>query len=169
MSHTTIRPRRFRRLAAGLTVAAGVTATTLLGAAPAHAQTNTVTAVVSGGGTLVVRGTSNGETITAENGNGTITVSSSTAITPQFGCKPAAGGKVICVGVNFVKLIGLGGADVLRNNSLTRSELSGGAGNDRVIGGSVDDRLFGGTDTDEAIGNGGFDTCAAETESGCEA
>ena len=61
MSHTTIRPRRFRRLAAGLTVAAGVTATTLLGAAPAHAQTNTVTAVVSGGGTLVVRGTSNGD------------------------------------------------------------------------------------------------------------
>jgi len=92
MSHTTIRPRRFSRLAAGLTVAAGVTATTLLGAAPAHAQTNTVTAVVSGGGTLVVRGTSNGETITAENGNGTITVSSSTAITPQFGCKPAVGG-----------------------------------------------------------------------------
>ena len=115
MSHTTIRPRRFRRLAAGLTVAAGVTATTLLGAAPAHAQTNTVTAVVSGGGTLVVRGTSNGETITAENGNGVITVSSSTAITPQFGCKPAPGGKVICVGVNFVKLIGLGGADELRN------------------------------------------------------
>ena len=45
MSHTTTRPRRFGRLAAGLTVAAAATATTLLGAAPAHAQTNTVTAV----------------------------------------------------------------------------------------------------------------------------
>ena len=166
MSTTTL---RLRRLSAGLAVAAGVTATTLLGAAPAHAQTNTVTAVVAGGGTLVVRGTFGPETITAENGNGVITVSSSIAITPQFGCKPTAGGKVICTGVNFVKLIGLGGADELRNNSLTRSELSGGAGNDRLVGGSPDDRLFGGTDTDEAIGNGGFDTCAAETESGCEA
>jgi Ca2+-binding RTX toxin-like protein len=75
---------------------------------------------------------------------------------------------VICTGVIFVKLIGLGGPDVLRNNSTTRSELSGGAGNDKVIGGSKDDRLFGGTDTDEATGNGGIDTCAAETESSCE-
>ena len=169
MSHTTIRPRRFRRLAAGLTVAAGVTATTLLGAAPAHAQSGTVTAVVAGGGTLVVKGTALGETITAENGNGTITVSSSTAITPQFGCKPAALGKVICTGVTIVKLSGLGGDDELRNNSTTRSELSGGAGNDRVIGGSRDDRLFGGTGVDEAVGNGGFDTCAAEKEFSCEA
>lgn len=165
MSSTTPRSRRF---AAGLTVAAATAATTLLGAAPAYAQSNTVTAVVAGGGTLVVRGTFGAETITAENGNGVITVSSSTPITPQFGCSPAAGGRVICLGVSFVKLIGLGGADELRNNSLTQSELSGGAGNDRLFGGSVNDRLFGGTDVDEAFGNGGFDTCVAETESGCE-
>jgi hypothetical protein len=90
MSHTTIRPR-LRRLAAGLTVAAGVTGTTLLGAAPAYAQSTTVSAVVAGGGTLVVRGTANGETITAENGNGTITVSSSTAITPSSAARRSTG------------------------------------------------------------------------------
>ena len=60
MSHTTTRPRRFSRLAAGLTVAAAATATTLLGAAPAYAQTNAVTARMSAA-TLVVTGTAIGD------------------------------------------------------------------------------------------------------------
>jgi Ca2+-binding RTX toxin-like protein len=170
MSNTTTRTRtrRFSRLAAGLTVAGAAVATTLLGAAPAHAQSSTVTAVVAGGGTLVVKGTSLGETITAENGNGLITVSSSTPITPQFGCSPGVAGKVICTGVTIVKLSGLGGDDTLRNNSTTRAELSGGAANDKLFGGSPDDRLSGGTGIDQADGNGGFDLCVAETEFDCE-
>ena len=75
---------------------------------------------------------------------------------------------MICVGVSFDQVHRPGGNDVFRNNSVPSGAVRR-AGNDQLIGGSVDDRLFGGTDTDEAIGNGGFDTCAAETESGCEA
>ena len=67
MSHTITRSRRFSRFAAGLTVAAAATGATLLGAAPAYAQTTSVTASVSNG-TLSVRGTTFTDTVTATGG-----------------------------------------------------------------------------------------------------
>ena len=60
MSHTTTRPRRFSRLAAGLTVAAAATATTLLGAAPAYALRTPILVRMSGT-TMIITGTTIGD------------------------------------------------------------------------------------------------------------
>jgi Ca2+-binding RTX toxin-like protein len=166
MSHTT-RPRRLARFAAGLAVTAGATATTLLGATPAFAQTNSVTTTVTGG-TLNVVGTGFGDSVTANGGSGTVTLSNLLgSIKAGTGCTQL-GATVRCTGVNAVQFSGLGGDDTFRNNTSTRSFLSGGAGSDRITGGPGADVIRGGSGTDFAFGQGGTDICTAETESGCE-
>lgn len=167
MSHTTIRPR-LRRFAAGLTVAAGVTATTLLGAAPAYAQTTGVTASVSNG-ILNVVGTGFGDGVTAT-GNGTVSLSNLLGSMKDGGAGcTQLGATVRCTGVSSIQFSGLGGDDTFRNDTPHRTFLSGGSGNDRMTGGSGSDVIRGGLGTDFAFGQGGFDTCTAENESSCEA
>ena len=158
MSHTTIRPR-LRRFAAGLTVAAGVTATTLLGAAPAYAQSTSVSAAVSSG-TLVVTGTSFGDVITATGGNGTVNLSNLTgSITDGGAGCTQLGATVRCTGVSFMRFTGSAGADKFDNRTNTNSLMLGGSGNDILLGGSG---------KDEANGAVGLDTCTAEVEFRCE-
>jgi Ca2+-binding RTX toxin-like protein len=165
MSHNT---RRLARLAAGLAVTAA--ATTLLGAAPAHAQTTAVTARVSSG-TLIVTGTSFGDIVSATGGFGRISLGNLTGAIRDGGAGcTQLGGNVECTGVNSISFSGLGGVDKFdgRSVSLTPISMSGGAGNDILFGGSGDDRLSGGSGTDRADGQGGTDTCFAETEAACE-
>ena len=166
MSHTISRPRRFSRLAAGLTVAAATTATTLLGAAPAYAQANPITVSVSGG-TLNVTGTSVGDIVTATGGS-TVTLS---ALNGTFkilgGCTPL-GATVRCNGVNAIAFSGLQGNDKFDNQTSRRSNLQGQEGQDILLGGSVNDVLSGGPGLgDVANGRAGNDVCAAETEISC--
>ncbi len=59
--------------------------------------------------------------------------------------------------VNRVVITGLGGNDVIRNNTAKPSTLYGGMGNDTVVGGTVNDVLFGGQGTDTLNGRGGID------------
>jgi Ca2+-binding RTX toxin-like protein len=159
--------RRLARLAAGLAVTAGATATTLLGAAPAFAQTNSVTASVSAG-TLNVVGTTVGDSITANGSSGTVTLSNLLgSIKAGTGCTQL-GATVQCTGMTVLQFSGLGGDDTFRNNTSTRSFLSGGGGSDRLTGGPGQDVIRGGSGTDFAFGQGGTDICTAETESGCE-
>lgn len=165
MSHTT---RRLARLGAGLAVSAA--ATTLLGAAPAHAQSSAVTASVSNG-TVIVTGTSFSDVVSADGGFGRISLSNLTGVIRDGGAGcTQLGGTVECTGVNSISFSGLGGVDKFdgRSVSLTPINMSGGAGNDILFGGSGDDRLSGGSGTDRADGQGGTDTCFAETEAACE-
>ncbi len=125
---------RIALLAAGLAVTAGATATTLLGATPAFAQTNSVTMSASAG-TLNVVGTGFGDSITANGGSGTVTLSNLLgSIKAGAGCTQL-GATVRCTGVSALQFSGLGGDDTFRNNTSTRSFLSGGAGSDRITGG----------------------------------
>lgn len=164
MSHTSPRPRR---LVTGLAVIAAAAATTLLGAAPASAAT-VATARVTAGNMIVV-GSDFGDSITASGGNSTIDVSNTLgSITAGTGCVQL-GAVVRCSGVNAIAFSGLGGDDTFRNNTSLPGNLRGGNGNDRLTGGSGDDRISGNLGTDFAFGLGGFDTCIAENESGCEA
>lgn len=168
MSHTT-RPRRVGRLAAGLVVTAAATASTLLGAAPAHAQTNAVTASMSGG-TVIVTGTQSGDNISASGGFGTVSLSTlSTALQAGPGCTQL-GAVVRCTGVNVVSFNGLGGADKFEGTQLRRTPIlaGGGSGNDILRGGSGNDRLSGGSGADNVAGGAGTDACTAEAKSGCE-
>jgi Ca2+-binding RTX toxin-like protein len=158
--------RRLARLAAGLSVAAAATATTLLGAAPAYAATPVTTSV--SGGTLNVVGTGFGDSVTANGGNGVVTLSNLLgSITAGTGCTQL-GSTVRCTGVNALQFSGLGGDDTFRNNTSTRSFLAGGAGSDRITGGPGNDVIRGGSGVDFAFGQGGLDICTAENESGCE-
>ena len=164
MSRTVIRPRRAAHLAAGLTVAA---AATLLGAAPAHAQSITVTASVSAG-TLMVGGTTAQDTITATGGNVVVLSNLTGRITAGAGCAQL-GAVVRCTGVaNAIRFDALAGDDKFENRTTTFSAQSGGPGNDILIGGSVGDRLIGGDGVDRAFGGDGRDECDAESETACE-
>jgi Ca2+-binding RTX toxin-like protein len=148
-------------------VAVAVTATTLLGATPAYAQSNSVTTSVSDG-TLNVVGTSFGDNVSASGSSGTVTVSNlAGSITAGNGCTQL-GATVRCAGVSGIQFSGLSGDDTFRNDTSTRSFLSGGAGSDRITGGPGADVIRGGSGTDFAFGQGGFDICTAENESGCE-
>ena len=169
MSHTASRSRRLARLAAGFSVAAAATATTLLGATPAYAQSSSVVASVSGG-TMVVTGTSFGDIVSANGGCGTAPRSRlSTGRRAGTGCTQL-GAVVRCNGVSSISFGGLAGADKFDATQvrLTPVSLRGGSGNDILLGGSGNDRLSGGSGTDRATGGNGTDTCTAETESGCE-
>ena len=163
-------PRRFRRLAAGLSVAAAATATTLLGASPAYAQASSVTASVSNG-TMFVTGTSFGDNVSASGGFGTISLSTlSTSLQAGTGCTQL-GAVVRCNGVTkAVHFQGAGGADKFDASQVrgTTVRLGGGAGNDILIGGSGNDLLAGGTGTDQADGRAGSDQCTAESTVRCE-
>ena len=168
MSHTSSRSSRLARLAAGVAVTAAATGATLLGAAPAYAQAASTTASTSGG-TLNVVGTSFGNIITADGGNGVISLSNLTgAITANGpGCKQL-GAVVRCTGVSSISFSGLGGDDKFDNRTSTPSSQRGGSGNDILRGGSGNDRLIGGLGSDSAAGGNGTDTCVAEGESSCE-
>ncbi|MGH3565808.1 MAG: hypothetical protein ACRDRH_07195 [Pseudonocardia sp.] len=146
--------------------ASAATATTLLGAAPAYAATPvTVNAVL---GTMGITGTAFGDIITVAGGNGTVTVSSPSAVLKaEFGCTQL-GSTVRCTGVGLIEFTGLDGDDKFTNNTSTRSSQFAGFGNDRLIGGSGNDRLAGGPGTDVANGGAGVDSCTAETKTSCE-
>ncbi len=168
MSHTT-RPRRLARLAAGLAVTAGATATTLLGASPAHAQGSSVTASVTGG-LMIVTGTQFGDNVSASGGFGTVSLSTlSTSLKAGTGCTQL-GAVVRCDGVTSISFNGLGGADKFDAGQIRQTAVNsrGGSGNDILIGGSGSDRLSGGTGTDQADGRNGSDTCIAESVVRCE-
>ena len=171
MSSTSTRPRRLTRLAAGLTVAAAATATTLLGASPAYAQPSTIGAVVVNGG-LTINGTNGNEgvTVNVDNGDVTVTNTTQTSMRAALGCTLVTPKIVRCVGVNrLITFNGFGGNDLVRNNTSVPSILVGGAGSDRLFGGSADDRIDGDSEFDSAFGNGGFDTCVQiENASSCE-
>jgi Ca2+-binding RTX toxin-like protein len=169
MSHTTTRPRRLARLAAGLAVTAGATATTLLGASPAHAQGSSVTASVTGG-LMIVTGTQFGDNVSASGGFGTVSLSTlSTSLKAGTGCTQL-GAVVRCNGVSSISFSGLGGADKFDAGQVRQTAVNarGGSGNDIFIGGSGSDRLSGGSGTDQADGRTGSDTCTAESEVRCE-
>jgi hypothetical protein len=167
MSHTSPRPRRFSRFAAGLTVAAAATASTLLVAAPAYAQSSSVLVSVSGGdGTLNVSGTPFGDIITASGGN-TVTLSNLTGTFTNVGGCVVSGQTATCNGVQSISFSGLGGNDKFDNLTSKRSNLSGQEGSDILLGGSANDLLGGGPGTDRADGRGGNDVCAAEIEISC--
>lgn len=167
MSRTSPVRHRFGRLAAGLSVAAAVTGTTLLGALPAEAATP-VTARMFGT-TLSVTGTSLGDSVTAASGsNGTISLSNLLgSITAGPGCAQL-GATVQCSGATSVGFNALGGDDTFTNNTSKPSILSGGDGSDRLTGGSAADRIVGGNGVDFAFGNGGIDRCLTENKSSCE-
>jgi Ca2+-binding RTX toxin-like protein len=168
MSRTSPRTHRPGRLAAGLAVTAAATASTLLGAIPAHAQANSVTASVSGG-TLNVTGTSFRDTVSAVGGFGTVSLSNLTGSVTDGGAGcTQVGATVRCTGVSRISFGGLGGEDKFDNQTPTPSSLRGGAGNDLLLGGSGGDTISGGSGTDRAAGGNGTDTCTAEAESGCE-
>ncbi len=147
-----------------------LTATTLLGASPAHAQSNSVTASVSNG-TLFVTGSSSGDNVSASGGSGTISLSTlSTSLKAGTGCTQL-GAVVRCNGVSrAVSFQGGFGADKFDASQVsgTLVRLGGGPGNDILIGGSGNDLLAGGTGTDQADGRNGSDTCTAESEVRCE-
>jgi Ca2+-binding RTX toxin-like protein len=167
MPRTSSRPRRLGRVVAGFSVAAAATAATLLGAAPAYAQTGATAQML--GSQLSITGAQGADAITANGGNGVVTLSNTVgSITAGPGCQQL-GGIVQCTGLQSMSFRGLGGDDAFRNNTNIRSTLSGGSGNDRLSGGSVNDRITGGLGVDFAFGLGGFDTCTAENESSCEA
>ena len=95
MSHTTTRPRRFRRLAAGLTVAAAATATTLLGAAPASAATPIL--VRMSGTTMIITGTTIGDRAsTSGNPDSVLAVSSSGPVAAGTGCQQSSAAVLCC-------------------------------------------------------------------------
>jgi len=166
MSCTSPRRHRFGRLAAGLTVAAAATASTLLGATPAYAAAPVTTFV--NGGALFIDGTVLGDSVTASGTNGTVTLSNLIgSITAGPGCVQL-GAEVRCSGVTFMRFAAFGGDDTFTNNTSTRSVLNGMSGNDRLTGGSGNDDIDGGRGVDSAFGQGGSDKCAAENESGCE-
>jgi hypothetical protein len=169
MSHTIIRPRRFGRLAAGLSVVAAAATTTLLTAAPAYAQPPTTNAGVNRGG-LTIFATNAGEFMTATVVNGAVVLNSNGSINAKQGCTPITGTSVRCTGVNrLIEFNGFGGNDTFFNNTSVPGLLVGGSGSDRLNGGSANDRIDGDSEFDFAVGNGGFDTCSAESESTCEA
>jgi Ca2+-binding RTX toxin-like protein len=166
MSHTVTRSRRFSRIAAGLTVAAAATATTLLGAAPASAATPIL--VRMSGTTMIITGTTIGDRASTSGGNGTVTaVSSSSPVAAGTGCQQSGAG-VLCTGVSSIRFTGRAGNDVFRNDTAVPSDLFGDAGNDQLIGGSGRDFIRGGGDQDAASGQAGNDDCIAEIESTCE-
>jgi Ca2+-binding RTX toxin-like protein len=166
MSRTSPRTHRLGRLAAGLSVAAATTATTLLGATPAYAASPVTTFLNDGA--LFIDGSSIGDSVTATGNSGTVTLSNTLGtITAGSGCVQL-GASVKCSGVTFIRFAGFAGDDSFTNDTSIRSVLSGGGGNDRMTGGSGDDRIDGGRLTDAAFGRGGTDTCNAESESTCE-
>jgi Ca2+-binding RTX toxin-like protein len=59
--------------------------------------------------------------------------------------------------VDAIVANGLGGDDVIINNTDIRANLNGGIGNDILIGGAANDVLDGGANNDTLIGNGGND------------
>ena len=157
MSHTITRSRRFSRFAAGLTVAAAATGATLLGAAPAYAQTTSVTASVSNG-TLSVRGTTFTDTVTATGGFGTVSLSNLTgSITDGGAGCTQLGATVRCTGVTRISFSGGSGNDKFDNQTPIPSSQLGGSGNDILLGGSGNDRLSGGSGKDRLNGGGGDD------------
>src|SRR6476661_9853257 len=123
MSHTISRPGRFSRLAAGLTVAAAATATTLLSAAPAHAQPNSVSISTGGGSTMSISGTLFRDVLTATGGGSTVTLKDDsgiaiTAIGPN--CQ-SFGATAQCTGVSTISFTGDAGNDVFNNETSRRS------------------------------------------------
>ena len=167
MSHTITRSRRFSRLAAGLTVAAAATATTLLGASPAYAQSNAVTAKMFGS-SLYVTGTAFGDSVSATNASGAVRLSSLLGpITAGQGCVQL-GAAVQCSGVSQIRYFGKDGDDTVRNDTAVRLAAFGGNGTDRLTGGSNNDTLNGDAGVDFVFGQGGIDRCTAENESSCE-
>jgi Ca2+-binding RTX toxin-like protein len=167
MSHTTTRPRRFGRLAAGLTVAAAATATTLLGAAPAYAQTNVITIFMTGS-TMQIGGSNSDDIITAT-GSGTVRISTNRLVTTSHPDCVSFGQVAQCNGVTLIRFFGQTGNDRFDNQTSTRSSLNGGGGDDTLTGGSANDTLRGDRGTDTVTGKGGQDGCIAETEFTCEA
>ena len=167
MFRTSPDRHRFGRLVAGLSVAAAVTGTTLLGAAPAYAATPVIASVSNG--TLNIKGSSFGDGVVASNSNGAFTLSTTTgSITAGTGCQQL-GTVVTCSGFDLMVFSGLLGDDTFKNDTSMRSFLSGGPGSDRITGGPGNDVIRGGDGSDFAFGRGGFDTCTAESESDCEA
>lgn len=147
MSHTS---PRFRRLIAGLAVAAATTATTLLGATPAYAA-GAATAFVDGK-SLVIDGSVGQDRITATASNGTIQLQGDTTLIDGGpGCTDTGRQSVSCTGVTKIEFFGLKGDDRFENKTSLRS------------------KQVGGLDKDELIGGSGFDTCIGEITSGCEA
>lgn len=140
-----------------------------VGPGASKAGSESVSAVFSGG-ILTVTGDSQGNTLTASrDATGTILVNG--------GAVPVTGGIPTIANTTLIRIVGLGGDDVLRvdgsdlppahllggdgNDTLTGSAnadvLEGGAGNDTLFGGPGDDRLLGGPGNDTLVGGMGSD------------
>ncbi|WP_156046182.1 calcium-binding protein [Herbidospora cretacea] len=162
-----------QRLLTALAIIVAGLATTV----PANAASST--SVHVSGSTLFIVGTSAGETVKIESQFGLLTVDSTSGITPGAGCSAQGPTVVSCSTiVQFIDAALIGGNDTVTNNTSLQASILGGSGLDTLNGGSGRDGLNGGAGDDTLIGNagvdiangvGGFDTCSAETESGCEA
>ncbi len=113
-----------------------------------------LTAVFSGG-VLTVTGDDNDNVIiVSRDAAGTILVNS--------GAVPVTGGVSTFGNTTLVRILGLGGNDVLTiddsNGPMPPGNLSGGEGNDILTGSASDDILDGGPGNDTLIGRGGNDT-----------
>jgi Ca2+-binding RTX toxin-like protein len=169
-----------------LLTALAIIVAALATAVPANAASTT--SVNVSGSTLFIAGTSAGETVNIQFQFGLLTVDSTSGITPGAGCSPLGATVVSCsTNVQFITAQVGGGNDTVTNNTSLQSSVLGGSGidtlnggpgrdgfngnsgNDTLNGNGGNDTLIGNSEVDVANGAGGFDTCTAETESGCEA
>lgn len=91
---------------------------------------------------LTLTGTGNADTLIVSQSGGTITTE---------------GQSFSAASVSLVVITGLGGNDVIRNNTSRPGQLYGGTGNDILHGGSATDRMFGGHGADTLFGKAGND------------
>jgi Ca2+-binding RTX toxin-like protein len=81
---------------------------------------------------------------------------------------PVAGGTPTVANTALIKVIGLGGNDVISldevNGPLPAAELLGGQGNDTLTGGSGNDQLNGQAGNDTLLGKGGADILSGGTD-----
>jgi hypothetical protein len=166
MPYTSYR-HRLARLAAGLSVVAATSATTLLTAAPAQAATP-VTVTKALGSVMRINGSDGQESVQVSIFNGFVTVSNTLgSVQAGSGCTQL-GAAVRCDGVTLIGYNGGGGDDSFRNDTSLTVSGNGGLGNDRYTGGPGQDRYKGGPGNDIVNGGNGSDTCDAESESACE-
>ena len=137
----------FRRLLAGVVIAAGVMALT---SAPASAATT-------------ARFSSGVLTVTGDSLSNVISVSRDAAgnILVNGGAVPVTGGPSTVANTSLVRVFALGGNDTLTmvetSGALPKANLFGSAGNDFITGGSGADQLWGQVGNDTILGKGGFD------------
>ena len=103
-------------------------------------------------------------TVTGDNHNNTLIVSRDAAgnILVNGGAVPVTGGTPTVANTTLIRILGLGGNDVLTvndaNGPMPPANLFGGDGDDTLTGSASDDQLDGGAGNDTLLGRGGNDT-----------